>query len=51
MSIETPIDRTGGGGFIVTRRGRTGGNLVMDKGGSWVEAVLSSTAGAECDMD
>ena len=32
MSIGTPIDRAGGGGFGVIRKGRTEGSLVTDKG-------------------
>jgi len=51
MSIGTPIDRVGDRGFRVTRRSRTGGNLAPDKGGSWVEAVLSSVEGVEREMD
>jgi len=51
MSIGTPIDRVGGGGFGVTRRDGTEGNLVTDKGGSQAEAVLSSVAGTECNID
>jgi len=31
MSMGTPIDGVGGRGFGVTRRGRTGDNLVTDK--------------------
>ena len=37
MSIGTLIDRVGSGGFEVTGRDRTGGNLAMDKGGGWAE--------------
>ena len=51
MSIGTLIDRVGDRGFRVTRRSRTGGNLAPDKGGSWVEAVLSSVEGVEREMD
>jgi len=41
----------GGGGFGVTKRGGTGGNLAMDNGGGWVEAVLGSVEGAEHNTD
>jgi len=51
MSIGTPIDGAGGRDFGVTGRGRMESNLVTDKGGNRMEAVLSSMAGAECDMD
>jgi len=51
MSIGTLIDRVGSEGFGVTRRGRIGGNLATDKGGGWMEAVLGSTEGMECNMD
>jgi len=51
MSIGTPIDGVGGGGFRVTRRGATGGNLAIDKGGGRVEMVLGSTEGMEQDTD
>jgi len=42
MSIGIPIDGAGGGGFRVTGRGRTEGNLTTDKGEGWVETVLGS---------
>jgi len=51
MSIETSIDKVGSGGFGVTGRGKTGGNLTMNKGGDWAEAVLSSAEGAKHDID
>jgi len=51
MSIGIPIDRAGGGGFEVTRRGGTGGNLVTDKDRDWTEAVLSGADRAEYDID
>jgi len=51
MSIGTPINRVGDRGFRVTGRSRTGGNFAPDKGGSWVEAVLSSIEGAEHETD
>jgi len=50
-SIGTLIDGVGGRGFGVTGRGRAGGNLATDKGGSQVEMVLSGAEGVECDMD
>jgi len=50
-SIGIPIDRVDGGGFGVTGRGRTGGNLAMDKGEGRVEMVLGSAEGVERDMD
>jgi len=49
--MGAPIDRVGGGGFGVTRRGGIGGSLATDKGGGWVEAVLGSAKGVEHDMD
>jgi len=45
MSIGTPIDRAGGRGFRVTGRGGTGGNLAMDNGGGWMEAVSQTSFG------
>ena len=51
MSIGIPTDRVGGEGFGVTRRGRAGGSLTMDKGGGQVEVVLSSAEGAEHNTD
>jgi len=42
-SIGIPIDRIGSRGFGAARRGRMGGNLAKNKGGGWVEVVLSST--------
>jgi len=51
MSIGTPTDGVGGGGFGATGRGRAGGNLTTDKGGGQVEMVLSSVEGAEHDTD
>jgi len=50
-SIGIPIDRVDGGGFGVTGRGRTGGNLAMDKGKGRAEMVLGSAEGVERDMD
>jgi len=50
-SIGTPIDGAGGGGFRVTGRGRTGGNLTMDIGRGQAETVLDSTEGVECNMN
>jgi len=47
MSIWIPTDRVGSGGFRVTRRGRTGGSLTMDKGGSRAEGVLNSAEGVK----
>jgi len=44
MSIGTPIDEADSIGFRVTRRGGMGGNLITDKGGSWVEAVRVTRA-------
>jgi len=51
MSIGTPIDGAGGGGFGVTRGGRAGGNLTTDIGGGHAETVLVGLEGVECDMD
>jgi len=50
-SIGTSIDRVGGGGFGVTGRGRAEGNLATDKGGGWVEMVLSSAERVERDTN
>jgi len=50
-SIGIPIDGAGGGGFGVTGRGRTGGNLATDKGKGRVEMVLGRAEGAEQDID
>jgi len=50
-SIGILIDGAGGRGFGVTRRGRTGGNLAMDKGEGRAETVLGSAEGAEQDTD
>jgi len=47
MSIGIPIDRVGGGGFGVTRRGGMGDNLATDKGEGWAETVLGSAEGTE----
>jgi len=46
-----PIDGVGSGDFGVTRRGETGDNLAMDKGGGQAEMVLGSVEGAEHDTD
>jgi len=51
MSMETPIDRAGSGGFGVTGRDKTRGSLAMDKGGGWVEAVLVGAEEVEHDID
>jgi len=51
MSMGTPIDGVGGGGFGTTGRGGARGNLVTDKGGGRAEMVLSSAERAERDMD
>jgi len=50
-SIEIPIDGAGGGGFGVTGRSRTGGNLATDKGEGWAETVLGGAEGVERDTD
>jgi len=49
--MGTPIDRVGGRGFEATRRGGTEGNLTMNKGRDWAEAVLGSIEGIEHNMD
>jgi len=49
--MGTPIDKAGGGGFRVTKKGKTGGSLATDKGGGQVEVVLDSTEGAERNTD
>jgi len=51
MSMGTPIDGAGGGGFRATGRGGAGGSLATDKGGGWVEMVLDDAEGTEHDMD
>jgi len=51
MSIGTPIDGAGGGGFGVTRRGGAGGNFTMDIGRGWAETVLVGVEEVEHDMD
>jgi len=51
MSIGILTDRVDGGGFGVTRRGRVGGSLTMDKGGGQAEVVLSSAEGAKHNTD
>jgi len=51
MSIGTPIDGVGGGGFRVTGRGGAGGNLTTDIGGGRAETVLAGPEGVECDTD
>ena len=51
MSMGTPIDRVGSRGFGMTGRGKTGGNLVTDKGGGWAKMVLSGAEGAERDTE
>ena len=50
-SIGIPIDGAGGGGFRVTGRGRTRGNLAIDKGEGQAETVLGGAEGAERDTD
>ena len=49
--IRIPIDGAGGGGFRVTGRGGTGGNLATNKGEGRAETVLGSAEGAEQDTD
>jgi len=51
LTIGTPIDGAGGGGFGVTGRGGTGGSLAMDKGRGQMEVVLVSVEGAERDTN
>jgi len=51
MSIGIPINGVGGGGFRVTERGRTGGNLAIDKGKGQTETVLGSVKEVEHDMN
>jgi len=51
MSIGIPIDGVDGRGFGVTRRGRTGGNLAIDKGEGQAETVLGGAEGIERDTD
>ena len=51
MSMGTPIDRAGSGGFGATGRGGTEGSLATDKGRGQAEMVLGDTEGAERDMD
>jgi len=51
MSMGTPIDGVVGGGFRVTRRGRTGGNLTTDIGEGWAEMVMSDAEGIEHNTD
>jgi len=46
-SIGILIDGAGSGGFGVTGRGRTEGNLATDKGEGWAEIVLGSAERAE----
>jgi len=50
-SIGISIDGAGGGGFGVTRRGKTGGNLATDKGEGRAEIVLGSTEEMKRDTD
>jgi len=50
-SIGIPIDGAGSGGFGVTGRSGTGGNLATDKGEGQVEMVLGGMEGAERDTD
>ena len=50
-SIGIPIDEAGGGGFGVTGRSETGGNLATDKGEGQAEMILGSVEGAERDTD
>jgi len=51
MSIGTPIDEAGSGGFRVTRRGRIGSNFAMNKDEGRAETVLGSAEGAKRDID
>ena len=51
MSIGTPIDGAGGGGFRAIRRGGTGGSLTADKGGGRAKMVLGNAEEAEHDTD
>jgi len=51
MSIGTPIDGVGGGGFGATGRGRAESSLATDKGGGRTEMVLSGAEGVECNTD
>jgi len=51
MSMGTPIDRAGSGGFGATRRDGTEGSLAADKGGGWTETILGNAEGAECNTD
>jgi len=51
MSIGIPINGVGGGGFRVTERGRTGGNLAIDKGKGQTEIVLGSVEEVEHDTN
>ena len=51
MSIGTPIDGVDGGGFGVTGKGETGGNLATDNGRGQAEAVLGGVEGTEHDTD
>jgi len=50
-SIGIPIDGADSGDFGVTRRGRTEGNLAIDKGEGRAEMVLGGVEGAERDTD
>jgi len=51
MFIGTHIDGADSGGFIVTRRGRTGDNLATDKDGGRVEVVLGGMERVERDIN
>jgi len=51
MSIGTPIDGVGGGGFGVAGRGGAGGNLTTDIGGGRAEPVLVGVERVERDTD
>jgi len=51
MSIGIPINGVDGGGFRVTERGRTGGNLAIDKDKGQTETVLGSVEEMEHDMN
>jgi len=50
-SIGIPIDGADSGGFGVTGRGGTGGNLATDKDEGQAETVLGGVEGAEQDTD
>jgi len=49
--LEFSFLTVGGGGFVVTGRGRAGGNLTMDIDGDRAETVLVGVEEMECDTD